>query len=118
MIIRVTRSRVIPGHEDQVIEIMRRLTASMGQTIQGLHSASFGRAMDDDQVMSFVAITEWDTIDAIKAVYGDAWAERSILPGAEEYILETTVEHFESTLEEISADVERRRLSAAGPAEA
>jgi heme-degrading monooxygenase HmoA len=115
VIIRVTRSRIIPGHEDQVIEVMRRLSASMGDSIAGLHSASFGRAMDDDQVMSFVAITEWDSIEAIKAVYGDAWADHTILPGAAEYILETTVEHCESTLEEVSAYVVRRRLGAPAP---
>ena len=90
---------------------MRRLSASMGASITGLHSASFGRAMDDDQVMSFGAITEWDSVDAIKAFCGDAWASRTIMPGAEQYILETTVEHYESTLEDVSETVERRRLT-------
>jgi hypothetical protein len=111
VIVRVTRSRIIPGHEDQVVDVMRRLSASMGDSIAGLHSASFGRAMDDDQIMSFIAITEWDSVDAIKAVYGEAWASRSILPGAEEYILETIVEHYESTLDDVSEAVERRRLA-------
>jgi heme-degrading monooxygenase HmoA len=109
VILRVTRSRVIPGHEEQVLTVMRKLTAAMGASIEGLHSASFGRAIDD-QGMSFVAITEWESLDAIQTVYGEGWAERSILPGAEEYILDTTVEHFEAALEEVSTQVELRRL--------
>ncbi len=114
MILRVTRSRVIPGHEEHVLNILRELTAGMGASIQGLHSASFGRAMgDQDQGMSLVSITEWDSIEAIQAVYGDRWADRSILPGAEAYILETTVEHFESTLEDVSSIVDERREAGA-----
>jgi hypothetical protein len=69
----------------------------------------FGRAMGPDGAMSLVAITTWESLDAIKAVYGDRWAERSILPGAEAYIIETTVEHFETTLDDLSAIVEQRR---------
>jgi heme-degrading monooxygenase HmoA len=112
VILRVTRSRVVPGHEEHVIGVLRAMTASMGASIKGLHSATFGRGMDDDdQGMWLVAITEWESLDAIQAVYGDRWAERTILPGAEDYILETTVEHFESTLDDVSADVERRRLT-------
>ena len=86
------------------------MTAGMGASIKGLHSASFGRAMQEDQ-MSLIAITEWESLEAIKAVYGEGWASRSILPGAEEYILETVVEHFESTLLELSALVEQRRAT-------
>jgi hypothetical protein len=96
-----------------VIGVLRGMTATMGATIKGLHSATFGRAMDEhDQGMSLVSITEWDSLEAIQAVYGERWADRTILPGAEEYILETTVEHFESTLDDVSEVVERRRLAA------
>jgi heme-degrading monooxygenase HmoA len=111
----VTRSRVVPGHEEHVIAVLREMTHGMGASIKGLHSATFGRAMgDQDQGMSLVSITEWDSLEAIQAVYGDRWADRSILPGAEDYILETTVEHFESTLEDVSAIVDQRRLDAEG----
>ena len=110
MILRVTRNRVIPGHEEHVLSILRDLTAGMGASITGLHSATFGRAMgDQDQGMSLVSITEWDSLEAIQAVYGERWADHTILPGAEAYILETTVEHFESTLEDVTAIVEQRR---------
>jgi heme-degrading monooxygenase HmoA len=110
VILRVTRSRVIPGHEEHVLSIVRGMTAGMGASIQGLRSASFGRVMHDhEQGMSLVSITEWDSVEAIRAVYGDRWADSSILPGAQDYILETTVEHFESTLDDVSAEVERRR---------
>ena len=110
MILRVTRSRVVPGHEEHVLNVLRKLTDGMGASIQGLHSATFGRVMHDhEQGMSLVSITEWDSVEAIRAVYGDRWADRTILPGAEEYILETTVEHYESTLEDVSSIVERRR---------
>ena len=58
--------------------------------------------------MWFVAITRWDGIDAIQAVYGVTWATTSILPGAEEYIEETIVEHFETTLDDLTAIVAER----------
>lgn len=112
MILRVTRSRVIPGNEERVLNVLRTMSASMGDSIRGLHSAVFGRAMGPDERMSLVAITTWESVDAIRAVYGERWAERSILPGAEEYILETTVEHFEVALADLTDLVERRRRDA------
>ncbi len=116
VILRVTRSRVVPGHEEHVLSVLRDLTAGMGASIHGLHSASFGRAMGErDQGMSLISITEWDNVEAIRAVYGDRWADRTILPGADEYILETTVEHFESTLEDVSTIVEHRRQESQHP---
>lgn len=118
MILRVTRTRVVPGHEEHVLSIVREMTAGMGASIRGLHSASFGRVMyDHEQGMSLVSITEWESLEAMQAVYGDRWADSSILPGAEAYILETTVEHFESTLEDVSELVERRRAATSGSAE-
>ena len=93
-----------------MFEVLRQMTAGMGASIKGLHSASFGRAMQEDQ-MSLIAITEWETLDDLRAVYGERWAAGSILPGAEESILETVVEHFESTLEELSELVQRRRTT-------
>jgi heme-degrading monooxygenase HmoA len=85
VILRVTRNRVIPGHEEHVLNILRELTAGMGASIKGLHSATFGRAMGDkDQGMSLISITEWDSLEAV-------------------------VEHFESTLEDVTAIVEQRR---------
>jgi hypothetical protein len=58
--------------------------------------------------MWFIVITRWDGIDAIQAVYGNKWANTSILPAAEEYIEETLVEHFETALDDLTAIVEER----------
>ena len=109
MILRVTRTRVIPGHEDQVLDVIRGLAERMRGSVPGLRSASFVRAMDRDQVMSLVSITEWESIDALRAVLGDRWAEGSILPGSEAYVLDMTVEHFETTLEDISVAAPEER---------
>ena len=105
MILRVTRSRVQRGAEGQVLDVIRRLTESFGP-IPGLHAAYFGRSVDETASMSLIAITMWDDLDAIKRVYGPDWASRSLLPGVEEVILETTVEHFESTLDDVASFVE------------
>jgi heme-degrading monooxygenase HmoA len=112
MILRVTRARVRPDHEHYVLDVLREMTASMG-AIPGLRSAEFGRALEDD-VMWFVAITRWDSLDAIRAVYGESWLTASILPGSENYILETKVEHFETALDDITDLVEARGRGAAG----
>ena len=112
MILRITRIRVRHGHEERVADVLRTMTASMG-TIAGLRSAEFGRAFEGAD-MWFIAITRWDDIDAIRAVYGDAWPNASILPGAEDYIVDTKVEHFETALEDVTETVESRARDAAG----
>jgi heme-degrading monooxygenase HmoA len=104
VILRLTRIRVRHGHEEQVFDVLRRMTASMG-AIPGLRSA-------DD--MWFVAITRWDSVDAIRAVYGDSWPYATILPGAESYVLETWVEHFETTLEDVTEIVDAHAREVAG----
>jgi antibiotic biosynthesis monooxygenase (ABM) superfamily enzyme len=106
VILRVVRTRVRRSHEQHVLDVMRELTASMG-SIPGLRSAEFGRALLGED-MWFVAITRWDGIDAIQAVYGKTWSNTSILPGAEQYIEETLVEHFETTLDDLTEIVEER----------
>ena len=103
----MTRSRIQRDHEAQVLEVVRGLPAQFG-AIPGLRAAMFGRSIGDHGSV-LISITEWTDLDAIKAVYGDDWAERSLLPGVEPYIIETTVEHFEATLEEVSRVVEERR---------
>ncbi|HEU0245086.1 MAG TPA: antibiotic biosynthesis monooxygenase family protein [Candidatus Limnocylindrales bacterium] len=106
MIVRVTRSRIKGGHEPEVLDVVRRLTGEMG-AIPGLRAAMFGRSIASDGSW-LLSITEWESVEAIQAVYGDRWAERSLLPGVEPYIVETTVEHFESTLEDVTAVVGER----------
>ena len=78
------------------------------RAVPGLRWASFGRAMDPDQVMSLVSITEWESIEALIGVLGDGWATGSILPGADGYVIDMTVEHFETTLEDLSDRVDTR----------
>ena len=107
MIVRVTRSRIVPGREGQVLDVVRRLTTEFGR-IPGLRAATFGRSMGDRGSI-LISITQWTDFEAIKAVYGEGWAKRSMLPGVEEFILQTTVEHFEATLDEVSAMVDDRR---------
>ena len=107
MIIRVTRSRVATGHEAQVLDVVRGLTDQFG-AIPGLHTAVFGRSLHGD-AMWLIAITTWESFEAIRNVYGDAWPTRSMLPGAEHLIAETTVDHYEDTLGDVSATVEERR---------
>jgi heme-degrading monooxygenase HmoA len=106
VILRIARSRIRDGHDADVLAVVRDLTAQMG-AIPGLRSARFGRAVDREG-WSLVSVTEWDSLAAIQAVYGDDWAERSLLPGLEEYILETHVEHFEGTLEDVASVVGSR----------
>jgi heme-degrading monooxygenase HmoA len=112
VILRLTRIRVRQGHEEQVFDVLRTMTTSMGR-IPGLRSAEFGRALENGD-MWFVAITRWDSVDAIRAVYGESWPHASILPGAESYVLETWVEHFETALEDVTEVVEARAREFAG----
>ena len=112
VILRVARSRIRDGHDVDVLDVVRQLTSQFG-AIPGLRSARFGRAVQAEG-WSLIAVTEWDSLSAIQAVYGDTWAESTLLPGVEEFILETTVEHFEGTLEDVTAIVEAHASGVTG----
>ena len=111
-ILRVARSRIKDGHDVDVLDVVRQLTVQFG-AIPGLRSARFGRAVQAEG-WSLIAVTEWESLSAIQAVYGDGWAESTLLPGVEAFILETTVEHFEGTLEDVTAIVETHAREATG----
>ena len=104
VILRVARTRIKDGHDVDVLDVVRRLTTQFG-AVPGLRSARFGRAVQAEG-WSLISVTEWDSLAAIQAVYGDGWAESTLLPGVEAFILETTVEHFEGTLEDVTTIVE------------
>ena len=112
VILRVARSRIKDGHDVDVLDVVRQLTVQFG-AIPGLRSARFGRAVQAEG-WSLIAVTEWDSLSAIQADYGDRWAESTLLPGVEEFILETTVEHFEGTLEDVTAIVETHARGVTG----
>ena len=85
----------------------RQLTSQYG-AIPACGRRGSARAVEAEGWL-LISVTEWDSLAAIQAVYGDHWAERSLLPGVEQLILETTVEHFEGTLEDVTAIVEFAR---------
>ena len=112
VILRVTRTRIKDGHDVDVLDVVRQLTTQFG-AVPGLRSARFGRAVQAEG-WSLISVTEWDSLAAIQAVYGDGWAESTLLPGVEQFVLETTVEHFEGTLEDVTAIVESRAREVTG----
>ena len=112
VILRVTRTRIKDGHDVDVLDVVRRLTTQFG-AVPGLRSARFGRAVQAEG-WSLISVTEWDSLAAIQAVYGDGWAESTLLPGVEQFVLGTTVEHFEGTLEDVTAIVESRAREVTG----
>ena len=112
VILRVARTRIKDGHDVDVLDVVRELTTRFG-AVPGLRSARFGRAVQAEG-WSLISVTEWEIRAAIQAVYGDGWAESTLLPGVEQFILETTVEHFEGTLEDVTAIVEGHAQEVAG----
>jgi hypothetical protein len=112
VILRVTRTRIKDGHDVDVLDVVRQLTTQFG-AVPGLRSARFGRAVQAEG-WSLISVTEWDSLAAIQAVYGDGWAESTLLPGVEQFVLGTTVEHFEGTLEDVTAVVESRAREVTG----
>jgi hypothetical protein len=112
VILRVTRTRIKDGHDVDVLDVVRQLTTQFG-AVPGLRSARFGRAVQAEG-WSLISVTEWDSLAAIQAVYGDGWAESTLLPGVEQFVLGTTVEHFEGTLEDVTAIVESRAREVTG----
>jgi heme-degrading monooxygenase HmoA len=94
VIIRVSRSRIRDGSEEQVMAIVRAAVSRADQP-DGLEYAQMGRRLEDRSEM-LVAVSVWRDLEALTAALGPDWHQVTTLPGLEEYIESSAVEHYET----------------------
>ncbi|MEA2608238.1 MAG: hypothetical protein QOJ75_481 [Chloroflexota bacterium] len=100
MIIRISRGRVRPGTEGDVFSRLRSATESRGRP-EGMEAVYIGRHLTADG-LDLVAITVWNDIEALISVMGEGWESAKWLPNIEELVTHSTVEHWETAVEDFA----------------
>lgn len=96
MIIRITRGRVRPGTEAEVFARLRDASEERGRP-DGLRARFIGRHLTADG-LELVAITVWSDVDTLIAVLGAGWESPRWLPGLEDLVTHSSVEHLETVV--------------------
>jgi heme-degrading monooxygenase HmoA len=94
MIVRVTRAKIRPNAESAVFEILRRVSTGVRRP-DGMDSLHFGRRMSASG-NELISITIWTDLAALEAAMGTSMEVAAFLPELQPYLLEGTVEHFET----------------------
>jgi hypothetical protein len=110
VIIRISRGRIRPGTEAEVFSRLRG--ASEAGRPDGLEAFFLGRHLTADG-LELVAITVWRDIETLIGIMGDGWESPKWLPGLEELVTNSSVEHLETAVE----DFESLSTIAAAPAD-
>jgi hypothetical protein len=97
VIIRITRAKIRPNAEPQVFAILREVSKGVRQPA-GMNALYFGRRMsvDGNQLMS---LTIWDDIATLQSAMGTSMEVAAFLPQLQPYLMEATVEHFETIVD-------------------
>ena len=97
MIVRVSRGRVRRGDEAEVFGLLRQSVGGSARP-NGLEAFVIARRMVEGQ-LELVAITTWRDFDSMVAVMGSDWQTPSWLPGLEELVESSSIEHLETIAE-------------------
>ena len=101
MIIRISRGRVRAGAEAEVFTRLRDATEGAGRP-EGLEALFIGRHLTADG-LELIAITAWTDVDALIRVLGDGWESPRWLAGIEDLVTQSTVEHWETAVEDFES---------------
>ena len=101
MIIRISRGRVHAGSEGDVFARLRDATDGAGRP-EGLHALFIGRHLTSEG-LDLIAITAWTDVDALIRVMGPGWESPKWLAGIEEFVTDSTVEHWETAVEDFES---------------
>ena len=97
MIIRITRARIRPNAEAQVFAILREVSTGVKRP-GGMTALHFGRRMSVEG-NQLISITIWDDIDTLQAAMGTSMEVAAFLPQLQPYLMDSTVEHFETIVD-------------------
>lgn len=96
LIIRISRGRVRAGSEADVFARLRDATEGAARP-DGLEALFIGRHLTSDG-LELIAITAWTDADALIRVMGPGWESPKWLAGIEEFVTNSTVEHWETAV--------------------
>jgi hypothetical protein len=97
VIVRISRGRVRPGGEAEVFDLLRKSVGAAPRP-HGLEAFVIARRMIEGQ-LELVAMTTWRDFDSMVAVMGKDWQTPSWLPGLEDLVESSSVEHLETIAE-------------------
>ena len=115
MIIRVARGHVRQDAEGEVVARLRAAVEGRSRP-DGLHALFIGRHLTSAG-MELIAISVWRDAKAIMDVLGDGWESSKWLAGVDEHMTNSSVEHWESAVEEFDPDVALSSAMAVGRAQ-
>jgi hypothetical protein len=101
LIIRISRGRVRTGAEAEVFGRLRDATEGRGRP-DGLEALFIGRHLTADG-LELIAITAWTDVEALIRVLGEGWEAPKWLDGVEELVTHSTVEHWETAVDDFDA---------------
>lgn len=94
MIIRIYRAHVRPGASDEYEKVIEQALPKL-QTFDGLLNLQLGRPLPGAEP-EFVMVSTWFDKESLIGFTGPEWEKPAPLPGEAEFILDSTVEHYES----------------------
>jgi hypothetical protein len=97
VIVRVSRGRIRRGGEAEVFDLLRGSVGASPRP-KGLEAFVIARRMIEGQ-LELVAMTTWRDFDSMVAVMGNDWQTPSWLPGLEDLVESSSVEHLETIAE-------------------
>lgn len=93
-ILRLFQVRAKPGCAAELIKKFRVTSAEVVRGHPGNMGYFFGYGVDADE--DYVAFTSvWNSLDAVKARFGDTWEESFLPPGYEDLIEEHSIRHID-----------------------
>lgn len=98
VIIRISRGQVRAGSEAEVFARLRDSTEGQGRP-DGLQALFIGRHLTADG-LELIAITAWADVEALIRVLGEGWETPKWLAGIEDYVTHSTVEHWETAVDD------------------
>jgi hypothetical protein len=101
VIIRTTRGRIRAGAEGEVVARLRAVTEAQGRPT-GLNALFIGRHLTADG-MELYAITVWSDVESLVSVLGEGWEAPKWLAGVEEFVSHSSVEHWETAVDNFEA---------------
>lgn len=115
VIIRVARGHVRQDAEGEVVARLRAAVEGRGRP-EGLHALFIGRHLTSAG-MELIAITVWRDANAIAEVLGHGWESSKWMAGVDEHMSNSSVEHWESAVEEFDPAVAFSSAVAVGRAQ-
>ncbi len=94
MISRVFKAKIADGRYSDFQINFRKIALPLIKSHDGLLSLSAGR-LPDDADHDFMLVTNWESLEHVKAFAGDNWQEPLIPSGMDTFMEEVWLDHYD-----------------------